>query len=181
MTYKNREIINLTDMQLKQIEKCTFLDECPAFIRPSKMSEKVKFITTSDKLGRYSVAKEDISSGEVIVELDGTLTNKPFRWTLQIDANVHVTGPGGINHHCTTTNLSVDLDKMAIIAEKDIQEGEELTINYLSFEKDMLEPFECICDSKEEECYGTIRGFDYLNSSQKDRLRNQFNILPHLN
>lgn len=180
MKYKDREVINLTDENLQEIEKCTFIDECPSFIRPSKMSKKVKFITNNDKLGRYSLAKEDISSGEIVAELNGSLVNRPFRWTMQLDVGIHIAGVGGINHHCTETNLSVDLDRMVLTARRDIKKGEELTINYLTFERDMLEPFECLCDSKKEDCYGVIKGFDYLSSDQKSKLRNQLSVLPHL-
>jgi len=78
------------------------------------------------------------------------------------------------NHSCEPTTR-LDLSRAIFIALKDLNVGEEVTWNYLTTEYDLLkneEGFYCICGAKN--CIGYIRGFKYLNDSQKQELG------PHL-
>ena len=57
------------------------------------------------------------------------------------------------NHSCNPNTMYKGLD---VIALKDINEGEELTLDYATFLNENIEPFDCHCQS--ELCRGKIRG-----------------------
>ena len=62
-----------------------------------------------------------------------------------------------INHSCKPS-LVFDMHKweVRVSGERDLKEGDELTFFYPSTEWDMVQPFECLCGSKE--CRGRITG-----------------------
>jgi hypothetical protein len=61
-----------------------------------------------------------------------------------------------INHSCKPS-LVFDMERWEVrVAEKDLEEGDELTFFYPSTEWSMAQPFECGC--KEEGCRGEIKG-----------------------
>ncbi len=57
------------------------------------------------------------------------------------------------NHSCNPNTMYKSLN---VIALKDINEGEELTLDYATFLDENIEPFDCHCQS--EFCRGKIRG-----------------------
>ena len=55
-----------------------------------------------------------------------------------------------------------------IIAINNIKSGDEITTNYLKFEYDNADPFNCNCGNLN--CYKTIKGFKYLTPEQKEKI-----------
>lgn len=62
-----------------------------------------------------------------------------------------------INHSCDPNAWLRGLD---VVARRPIEPGEELTLDYATFNDEHMRPFECACGSAE--CRGLIRGDDYL-------------------
>lgn len=85
------------------------------------------------------VAERDFKKGETIADLTG-LTPGPKRYSsVQISATEHVELNSDLlylNHSCDPSTY-LDITKRAIVALKDIKQGEELTFFYPSTEWDM--------------------------------------------
>ena len=83
-----------------------------------------------------------------------------------------------MNHSCDPNLYNVEdveikdnffyYNKFAL---RDIKAGEELVTNYLFFENDS--EYEFVCGCKSENCFGTIKGRNYLNHKQLDILKKQ--------
>lgn len=95
----------------------------------------------------------------------------PTRTSLQIDEHAHVEGSvvpvAYLNHSC---NPSAYLESagLTIRALRDIEPGEEITVNYLASEYDLHTKF--ACQSGSPGCYGQIPGFRYLTAEEQRRL-----------
>ncbi|HXD30786.1 MAG TPA: SET domain-containing protein-lysine N-methyltransferase [Pyrinomonadaceae bacterium] len=64
-----------------------------------------------------------------------------------------------INHSCDPSGW---LDGLNLVARRDIQPGQEITMDYATFCNDRMEEFVCNCEA--EDCRGIIRGSDYKES-----------------
>lgn len=62
-----------------------------------------------------------------------------------------------INHSCEP---SAWLDGLDVVARRDIEPGEEITLDYATFCNEVMPAFDCRCGATA--CRGTIRGDDYL-------------------
>ena len=138
--------------------------------------------------GQYGiVAVEALQEGEVLIRIEGKRTNRPSRFSVQIEDGVHIDLEEGhnleeiidhfcwrfMNHSCSPNTIIRCQDVVAI---RLILPGEELTFNYNTTELDMAEPFTCQCGSPI--CVGQVRGFKHLSAIEKERLR-PF-LAPHL-
>ena len=88
-------------------------------------------IKTENKF-RTLVTKQAYKKGETICAMPSeNIADKPNRFTVQIsrDQHTHVGKLAALNHSCDP-NVILDTDKMTMIARRDIEKGEELTINY---------------------------------------------------
>ncbi|HEV7396607.1 MAG TPA: SET domain-containing protein-lysine N-methyltransferase [Pyrinomonadaceae bacterium] len=61
-----------------------------------------------------------------------------------------------INHSCDPTAW---LDGLNLVARRDIQPGQEITMDYATFCNDRMAEFICSCQA--DECRGVVRGTDY--------------------
>jgi D-alanine-D-alanine ligase len=61
-----------------------------------------------------------------------------------------------INHSC---DPSAWLDGLNLVARRDIQPGQEITMDYATFCNERMEEFICSCGA--DECRGVVRGTDY--------------------
>ena len=133
---------------------------------------------------RGVVAVETIEEGEVILAVNGRLTDVPSRYSIQVGEHEHidlprnadpVRGPGEypwqfLNHSCEANAMLVGREFVAI---RKIRTAEEVTFNYNASEYDMASPFECGCGSAS--CQGQrIAGFRHLDAEQQRAL------LPYL-
>lgn len=120
---------------------------------------------------RGLVAVTPFAAGTAVLPLHGQWLPSPTRHTLQIDLDRHL-HPGDalwalLNHACRP-NLRLDIPQLQVVARCDIPAGAELTLNYLSSEWLMAEPFVCTCGSVD--CLGRIGGFSRLSAAQQQRL-----------
>ncbi|KAG2194721.1 hypothetical protein INT47_012092 [Mucor saturninus] len=122
------------------------------------------------------VAERDFAKDAVIVDLTG-LTPGPKRYSsVQISATDHVELNSDLlylNHSCDPSTY-LNIAQRAIVALKDIKQGDELDFFYPSTEWDMAQAFDCWCGSAK--CIGKVNGASHLSS---DVLK-QFTISEHI-
>lgn len=130
--------------------------------------------------GNYHVvATEPLLAGDLVMRLEGDFTRQPTRYTVQVDAGLHLEVPAGaglellldryfwrfLNHSC---DPSAFLRGQELIARRRIRAWDEVTFDYDCTEYDMAEPFRCCCGSPR--CRGQIRGYRHLDAAQRRRL-----------
>lgn len=129
-------------------------------------SEKVRVGDT--KKGKAIFATQEINKDELIFGFGGEILNVADKYSIQIDDNKHLSGSGDINdllnHSCNPTGY-FDFDTLDFKAINDIEEGGEVTFNYLTSEWEMAVPFDCKCESSN--CFEIIKGFKFCTPDQK--------------
>lgn len=112
-----------------------------------------------------------VRKDEILITYDGPITDRPTRYSIQIDDNHHIEGTpesnAFLNHSCAP-NTYVDWKGMFLRALRDIEAGEELTCNYLTTDWELHEKFVCNCAAPN--CYGEVKGFRYLSPEQQRAL-----------
>lgn len=148
------------------------------------MKEKTKVVS---KNSFYTViALTTIQAGETILHIEGTFTDHPSKYSIQISKNKHLlpysSDPDDplshwrfLNHSCDP-NSFVDLIKMDVVALRTINKEEEVRFNYNLTEYDLATPFVCNCGEKN--CLGEIKGFRYLSEQQLAQLMRGTNNFP---
>lgn len=134
--------------------------------------------------GEYRlIALRSIASGERMFRIEGELSPRPSRFSVQIGEGLHIDlGPGHtseeildryfwrfMNHSCEPNSI---IRGQEVIALRTIPPWQDVTFDYNATEYDMADPFVCRCGSPQ--CLGVIRGFKHLAAAQRHRLR------PHL-
>jgi len=133
------------------------------------------------------VAVQPIAEGKTIFRLEGEITAKPTRYSVQIGKTLHLDSGSAhamddvfdryywrfMNHAC---DPSAVIRGGEVIARRDIAPWEDVTFNYNTTEYDMAEPFVCRCGSVQ--CEGTIRGAKHLSPKRRAKLRPM--MAPHL-
>ena len=143
-----------------------------------KQHGAVRVVDTNGK-GRGLITMEEIRKGKRILKINGALVArrevKNSNAALQIDEDLFLESDGTIdenlNHSCDP-NCYVDFDSLCLVALKDIAPGEELTFNYNASEYDLVDQgcaFLCCCGAVN--CVRHLRGFKYLSSEQKRRIK----------
>ena len=126
------------------------------------------------------VAQDTFPADERLFAVDGQVTERPTRYSVQVGTGLHLDLPGGhapeemmdryywrfTNHSCAPNAV---LRGREFYALREIQPWEEITFHYNSTEYEMAEPFDCRCGS--EHCDGRISGFRYLPRADQERLR----------
>ncbi|PIN86775.1 hypothetical protein COV19_03155 [Candidatus Woesearchaeota archaeon CG10_big_fil_rev_8_21_14_0_10_44_13] len=134
-------------------------------------------IRESDGKGLF--AKKSIKKGSIVFHFDGRIGDDAHTnpESLQIDEDKFLESTAKfddfLNHSCEP-NCYVDWHKLDLVALRDIKVGEELSFDYNTAEYDLIDmvkdcSFRCNCGSKN--CIGEVRGFRYLTSEQKKRIR----------
>ena len=132
-------------------------------------------------------AAADLAAAEVIFDMEGVVTNRPDRHSVQVGPGLHLHTDGPAmeasgrcrypwmytNHSCAPNARVMD---RKVVALRGIRAGEEITFDYDTNEYDMASPFECHCE--DVSCRGLIRGYKHLSSQQRDRLDGKVN--PYL-
>ena len=129
-------------------------------------------------------AREYINEDSVVFYLKGTVSTHPTRYTIQLKHRKHLNFPAirqtsddlaycwqYLNHSCEP-NGYMNTAEFTFRALRDISPGEEITFNYLTTESEMAVPFTCICGSAN--CFGFIRGRNFLSPSQSAQLSRTF-------
>jgi hypothetical protein len=133
------------------------------------------------------VALQPIAAGATVFRLEGELTDRATRYSVQLDENVHLDVGGDhsteemldryfwrfMNHSCDPNTV---ISNREVIALREIAPWTDITFNYNSTEYDMAEPFDCHCGAAR--CFGVIRGFIHLPAGEREKLRSQ--LAPYL-
>lgn len=136
--------------------------------------------------GAYALITDcRIARDEVVFVLQGELTNRPSKYSIQIDEDKHLEplhDPHDLkslihffNHSCDPSTY-INFEDFSVRALRNLEPGEEVTFNYNTTEYEMSNPFKCHCDS--ENCLIEIRGFKHLPLSERIKLAPQ--LAPHL-
>lgn len=138
--------------------------------------------------GQFGVqADRDFRRGDVLCRIDGRLTSRPTRYSVQIGESRHIDLPTGktifdlldshawpfLNHSCAPNALLRD---QTLIALTDIRRFEAITFDYNANEAELAEPFRCNCGSAH--CEGEIGGWRSLDAS--GRARREGRVARHL-
>lgn len=128
----------------------------------------------NNRIGVYTTQK--INANEEILKLKGGILSKPNKYSIRINSSAHLDRSydidDEINHSCDA-NCYIDTNGLKLISTKEIFPGEEITINYCCTEEVLAEPF--ICDCKSSKCYKEIKGYRYLNYTQKQKIEKYVN------
>jgi hypothetical protein len=113
---------------------------------------------------RSLITTRPLKKGQVVSAFThGALHRKPNYLTVQTGEHRHIelapTFLECINHSCDP-NVEFNLERMEVIALKDIPAKKELTYFYPSTEWDMDQSFVCQCKTKR--CLGIIQGARYI-------------------
>jgi hypothetical protein len=116
-------------------------------------------------------AKESFEPHAIILQLLGTITTRPTRFTIQLSPDCHLEAPPlpdadlqleyawlFLNHSCDP-NGYIDAADRTFRALRSIAAGEEITFNYLTTEAKLAAPFNCRCGAAN--CFGQIRGYQF--------------------
>ena len=125
------------------------------------MATDVITIHTENKT-RSLVARQNFKQGEIIYHIPSEkVSDKPNRFTVQMDRELHteVGKLSALNHSCDP-NVILDMDNMVVIANRDIQAGDELSFFYPSTEWEMAAPFICLCGAPN--CIHVVAGARFL-------------------
>ena len=130
------------------------------------------------------VARRNVPAGGLVMRLDGPLVEKPGRYTVQVDVDLHVDAEASpehegryplwrfLNHSC---DPNCWFDGRILRARRDIAPGEQLTFDYNCTEWSMASPFDCACGA----CDGApVRGYAHLDAA--GRSRRAAHAAPHL-
>ena len=130
-----------------------------------------------------TVAARALAPGDVVMRLLGIHTDRPTRYSIQLDEHVHLDLPDGMTEermqvdypwrfleHACAPNAVVRGD--ALVALQPIAAGDVVTFDYHTTEYDMAAPFACRCGARD--CVGTVRGFRHLPPAR------QLRLAPHL-
>jgi len=109
-------------------------------------------------------AEQPIEKWKIILMLRGKELSKPTRTSIQIqDKHIEDAKGGYINHHCQPSAYVeilpdfVGADPVSqclttlvaiVVANKDIEKGEEITFDYETTETKLREPFKCDCHGR---------------------------------
>ncbi len=125
-------------------------------------------------------ARQPFAAGSLIFVLRGIISTYATKYTIELGWHRHLSVPRisradddshycwkFLNHSCEP-NGYLDVEDLSFRALRDIEAGAEITFNYLTTESEMAAPFACRCRS--ENCFGTIRGRNFLTADELERL-----------
>ena len=124
-------------------------------------------VKTKEKLGEALYADKDFKIGDVVLILEGELTEHPTRHSIELSEKEHITDKDVgrcLNHSCDP-NTVIDKATKTVRAIKPITKGDELTFDYNANETEMATPFKCECGATgATKCQGFIGGRREKNS-----------------
>lgn len=135
------------------------------------MGEKVNVVSAEvePRLKLNLVARDAICRGDAVVQCsaDNIIGRRTWR-TIQIGPGRHLRNQyiDYIDHHCEP-NTVFDIERLALMAIRDVAAGESVTFFYPGSEVELSRPFPCECGSSS--CIGPIQGAFYLAHNQMRR------------
>jgi SET domain-containing protein len=154
----------------------------------SYLSPKFEIRTHQTIEGRGIFARQPIEKGELVALWGGDVVDRAHfeklgehqkRQSAQAEEGLYLVSskPGRgdfINHSCDP-NAGMD-GQIAIVAMRDIQPGEEVTIDYAMVDGDPNDAFECLCGSPN--CRELVTGNDWMLPDLQKRYAGYFS--PYL-
>ena len=146
-----------------------------------EVQEESTSVEVRDRNGFKGIfATEDIAEDSIVFYLNGTITNQPTMYTIQLGLGRHLNFPAVrtenddldycwqyLNHSCEP-NGYMDVLGLTFRAARNIRRGEQITFNYLTTESLMAVPFDCLCGSSN--CFGYIQGSNFISTNQLARI-----------
>jgi len=120
-------------------------------------------------------AEKSFSKGELILAINGIITNQPTKYSIQTDKNKHldvlqIRWPISaqyfwifINHSCDP-NGYIHYHDLTFRSLRHVEKGEQLFFNYNTTEWMLAYPFKCQCNSRQ--CSGEINGYKFLSTGE---------------
>ena len=155
-------------------------NECTFLTSTIRLVMSTRIITTP--IGYCLVAAAPFVKGDTILNITGVQTPVKDRYSIQLAVDTHLMPfdadtveaqaeqcPWMFTNHSCDPNVVIR-DQM-FIALRSIEPDEAITFDYETTEWEMAEPFQCACGA--ESCRGEIRGYTYLDSSERERLIEQ--------
>ena len=122
----------------------------------------------AERFGRRAVrAPRSFAAGATVGRLTGLELDEPTRYSIQLDADRHLEldPPYRFLNHSCMPNAAVDVEAREVIALRPIEQGEEITFDYLTTEARMVFPFDCHCGAPG--CRGRIAGYELLPAAER--------------
>src|SRR2546423_9490333 len=126
-------------------------------------------------LGLGVFVRRDIPARTVLVEGWGLPAPRRTKHSIQVDFDAHLLVDPPlvyVNHSCDPNCgllISCQKETLQLHALRPLREGEELSIDYDSFEYEIhFMPEQCLCGS--QNCRGRVRGFKHLPVALADQL-----------
>jgi hypothetical protein len=131
---------------------------------PAGMNAGFEVVGLETPLNAALVSRVSAASGTVLAEIRNfRRVDVPSYRSLQIGKSIHIDDIGVLaylNHSCDP-NVTIDVERLTVIALRDIAAGDALTLFYPSTEWEMAQPFPCRCGS--DKCLRWIRGARYVS------------------
>lgn len=112
-------------------------------------SDQFAVTSVNGRVGRGIRVKARFERGNRVARFAGTLSNTVFQHSLQVSPTTHLHDPhfvGLLSHSCAP-NCVLDMQRLEILALRDIEPGELLTIDYAVTEDSLFRQFPCNCGS----------------------------------
>ncbi|KAJ3055704.1 hypothetical protein HK097_009671, partial [Rhizophlyctis rosea] len=133
-------------------------------------TDKFRVIQKPGDFNSKLVTLLPIKKGEALATLEGVQHNAEKRWSsVQVSSTEHIELASELvymNHSCDPS-VHVDTTEMKVVAERDLQPGDEISFFYPSTEWDMSQPFDCWCGASQ--CNKRIAGARHLPAEVLDR------------
>lgn len=158
----------------------TTLHPCETGSVAGKTAPLVKVTNTGGVLSL--VAAQRIEAERLLFRIEGKVTDRPSRYSVQIGRDLHIELPSPqsahelellcerhpwrfLNHGCEPSARIAGLE---VFARRDIAAGEQVTFDYDTTEWEMAEAFRCHCGAAS--CRGEIRGYKFLSPEARAHL-----------
>jgi len=137
-----------------------------------------KCVIGKSKFGKTLVAARPIRKGALLFREEGELTPLQTKYSYQVGWDIHYEpkGPSAFINHSCEPNAFMKVTpggKPRFYALRSIRQGEEIVIDYATFEyrTAVFSNVECLCGSPK--CRKNVRGYHALSEADKKRLSPQ--------
>lgn len=142
------------------------------------MTAMEKCIIGNSKFGKTLIAACSIRKGALLFVEEGELTPVQTKYSYQVDWDMHYEpkGPSAFINHSCAPNAFMKVapgGKPRFYALRSIKKGEEIVIDYATFEYKtaVIADVECLCGAPN--CRKSVRGFHALSEADRQRLSPQ--------
>ncbi|MBL8797139.1 MAG: SET domain-containing protein-lysine N-methyltransferase [Planctomycetia bacterium] len=145
-----------------------------ALAGPTEVGPSAAVTLNDSHLGRAAHAGRAFDSGEVILKVRGPRTTVRSKYTIQVEADIHMLPPSPLrymNHSCEPNCgllIRTGCDEVELHALRPIAAGEELTLDYDTFEYE-IEYMKGPCQCHRASCRGVVAGYKSLPGHLRER------------